>query len=676
MQIKKPRDLTLRDLPNIESPSAAASQIGYLANRPGSPLTWDQSLVQDSPLARPLDQRTFVNRLREKLEKGELLMVYGVTDGRPFNPLVAWREGGSLPARWQVAKSIFGLNLEHKVAQLNDWQITPEQINHLGPGGVGHLSASSFDSDLRAQKAEERAQAKQDQERSLSSPIGAAAAVAPLAVAAQEPEEETKTEKKLHIEVGIFTDGTGNNAGNIDIYREKLKKLCLDPHERGEVGTKECSLRLALMMGASYGSEKTNVFKLFNSYREGTREEKQRTVRVSSIYTSGVGTSTGEDDSLISSATGVGETGILNQADTALEQVVQRIKLYTVTQEIEKLTIDVFGFSRGAATARHVIHEIKQGPAGLLGEKLKRENIRWPKSVKIRFAGLFDTVAGVVSPQHADFSASDAKTKPIHIYLDPTAVEAAVHLTATDECRENFSLNSLANSDGSLPSNFSEISLPGAHSDIGGGYQDVMTEKVMLARNREISGDRTEWPEQTMHWDNLAQIKENTINEGWIGENSIYDKEENLPYIGIKKILQDHPTPRGKVILELEMVRRIRGEYSRVALKIMHTLATESGVPFEKIDSPTQGASLPDELETICQKLLSQTKSGKMNPILSENELKLLKQKYIHHSDNFNSVAGMVGESIATLEVPWDLLLPFKPTEDRIRIVHPNSPEA
>lgn len=49
--------------------------------------------------------------------------------------------------------------------------------------------------------------------------------------------------------MGIFTDGTLNNAGNIEIYRQQVEETCLVPHSNGEIDDAECERRLALLLG-------------------------------------------------------------------------------------------------------------------------------------------------------------------------------------------------------------------------------------------------------------------------------------------------------------------------------------------------------------------------------------------------------------------------------------------
>lgn len=89
-----------------------------------------------------------------------------------------------------------------------------------------------------------------------------------------------------------------------------------------------------------------------------------------------------------------------------------------VTEPIDELVLDVFGFSRGAATARHFVsREIYDTTGSLYGEykgrlvkAFEREGIPWPNKVTVRFLGLFDTVAAVADLDNLDFSAHDADT--------------------------------------------------------------------------------------------------------------------------------------------------------------------------------------------------------------------------------------------------------------------------
>lgn len=58
--------------------------------------------------------------------------------------------------------------------------------------------------------------------------------------------------------------------------------------------------------------------------------------------------------------------------------------------------------------------------------------------------------------------------------LCPGVAEKVFHITATNECRFNFALNSVKPA-------WPELSLPGVHSDIGDGYLPVTKEHLFLA---------------------------------------------------------------------------------------------------------------------------------------------------------------------------------------------------
>lgn len=96
-----------------------------------------------------------------------------------------------------------------------------------------------------------------------------------------------------------FTDGTLNNAGNIEVYRQRVKDECLMPRQQGAIDDDECERRLSLLLGDSYANAASNINKLWGLYREWEEEtEAAKTVGLS-IYTPGAGSKTGDPDSLL-----------------------------------------------------------------------------------------------------------------------------------------------------------------------------------------------------------------------------------------------------------------------------------------------------------------------------------------------------------------------------------------
>ncbi|MGO1502889.1 MAG: hypothetical protein ACTHWH_16575, partial [Marinobacter sp.] len=56
--------------------------------------------------------------------------------------------------------------------------------------------------------------------------------------------------------------------------------------------------------------------------------------------------------------------------------------------------------------------------------------------------------------------------------------------------------------------------------------------------------------------------------------------------------------------------------------------------------------------------------------------LRMIRQRYIHHSDHYNLLEGLSFGQITRFEFPFDSLVPFRPTSSRERKIHFNlSPE-
>jgi hypothetical protein len=73
-----------------------------------------------------------------------------------------------------------------------------------------------------------------------------------------------------------------------------------------------------------------------------------------------------------------------------------------------------------------------------------------------------------------NFYGINGRSNPgVNLELRPSVAQKVFQISAMHECRYNFSLNSIA---GMWP----ELALPGAHSDIGGGYNAGEDEITLL----------------------------------------------------------------------------------------------------------------------------------------------------------------------------------------------------
>ncbi|WP_323754321.1 DUF2235 domain-containing protein [Marinobacter sp.] len=692
MKIVSTWDLRAADLPRLESPFFAAFKaksliLDHAHNANSSDLERMLGRSRASPgggRAARNYRAALVEEVVRRIDDGELWLVHEVVDGEPSAPVVYWRSSGDGQEQWALGDGLANSEIRSSVDALNRHGITPQQLASHGVGGIGHLGASQFDAEYRERQQEEaRQQRSTPQTSSTSLP---AKAVAPLALSTvrNNESEKKKASQEIHLEIGIFTDGTLNNAENSRELEERVAKECVQSFERGEISEEECSYRLALMMGGSYGNAPTNVAKLADLYDRSSSTDSNIIIHRRSVYVGGVGTKTGQGDSLVGAATGMGDTGIISQVEEAFADVASQISELSLAASIGVLNFDLFGFSRGAAAARHAAHEIGLRKHGALGRALAQHQIDWPNNVVIRFVGLFDTVAAVVNPKALDFGAGNHRNDPVQIYLDPAKVGHAVQLVADDEHRENFALNSLRAANGSLSDNFREISLPGAHSDIGGGYPDTQREEVLISPLHLVPPNRVDWPEQTMQWDSLEALKHKKIAEGWIGSFSLPSissvgrhavsdtrKAEIEPSISVVTYRQQHPVPSGRVELGLKMDRQIRGEYSRLGLTVMHELASKRGVPFNAIDPEEAEHRLPEELEPVKNAVLDQVARGIDTPKLSEAHRNLIRQRYTHYSAHYNSFELAHGNTLTSLRIGRNFS-PNAPTDSGERVVYPN----
>lgn len=123
----------------------------------------------------------------------------------------------------------------------------------------------------------------------------------------------------------------------------------------------------------------------------------------------------------------------------------------------DHLPIDIIGYSRGAALARHFGNLINQYVDNGLFSYTSNSRGRITACVDLRFMGLFDTVAqfGVAGSQNANYDLTIA-----------SAWEWVAHAVALHERRWLFPLTTAGDTGGY---NIIEAPFIGAHADIGGG---------------------------------------------------------------------------------------------------------------------------------------------------------------------------------------------------------------
>ena len=380
----------------------------------------------------------------------------------------------------------------------------------------------------------------------------------------------------------------------------------------GAISEEACSAEISQLMEGSYLNAATNVAKLRDLYQLFSTDTVTAENHRIRVYVSGVGTKSGKEDDAWAMGTGMGERGILTKIMLGCQNLADEIYKGAGTR-IDNLVLDIFGFSRGTATARHFVNEVQDGVGGALGQAFQEQGIAWPKNVTIRFLGLFDTVAAVVDVRSGDFS-----------------------------------LNSLREPGGRLPGHFDEWVLPGAHSDIGGGYPENFHEHIQIVQPRKFLGHH---PKESYEHARVLMERRQMINQGWLGPNN---PEATLTVEeAYRRRLKE-----GEVELQFQLWldRRVQTEYSRVALRQMYRLAKDAGMPFDTLNPALEKYALLDELQPIATQITHHINEDQ--PLqLSIQEEALLRQRYIHHSAHYQTAGP---------------LFPFKPAPGSVRRVYPN----
>ncbi|MCS4302475.1 phospholipase effector Tle1 domain-containing protein [Chryseobacterium sp. BIGb0232] len=461
---------------------------------------------------------------------------------------------------------------------------------------------------------------------------------------------------EIHLEIGVFFDGTLNSLKNTEMrqkYRDGknkiesndtddevlIKEAAIDETTKAqekqyeELKNKEISdkdkesdrfLKASHRgwldkqgVDNSYSNDFTNVARM---YKCSQRDEY-------GVYVEGIGTLDGRRDVDDGFQYGSGETGVRGKVRKGCEMVAERIdalkKKHSPEKMLSKITIDTFGFSRGAAAARNFSYEIngnkrpkdveirkktklagyresrsygndgliaeyediwidkdktEVNPAylvdgklpkfGFLGYYLLSKEILTKEELEeleldVRFIGVYDTVSsyeefgdmgalervGYRGPLHATFGSKHNFGDDVEqLQLkNPGPYYKAVHFTAMDEHRENFSLTRFP---GSVEKDF-----PGVHCDIGGAYESgtETVDEIEVADKHPGVGFNS-----YSSWNALKRLEERMeeIKAGhWYHDGQISIKKESHLWI-----FQYH---------KIRGVRFLRKEYSYIPLHFM-----------------------------------------------------------------------------------------------------------
>lgn len=457
-----------------------------------------------------------------------------------------------------------------------------------------------------------------------------------------------KDSREITLTIGVFFDGTGNNAVNT---QNMLQACTADYYDLNTPAAKsvleKCAsdkMGISGVSATSYTNYYTNIHWLSVLYKQDIIPDKG--IVQSAIYIDGIGTKAGEPDHFIGMTLGVADTGIVAKTDEALSllsttiaDTIENIIGNAINTEliINSIEFDIFGFSRGAAGARHFANRISDQDTAVISairQGMEGTTFNGIPSGTIRFIGLFDTVAAIGTPLNG-LNPHSADTGDVRLNLSPSIARQVFHIAAANECRFNFPLNS-------VQPVWPELMMPGAHSDIGGGYLPVTREDLFLTRPATETVTRSQPDEQTrVYRQTMAQLpllQKSAVLAPLLRNSNISVEtwsDSRLPTDRYGQMQK-----RSYAALALRN-RIISNGWSLVVLRLMLEAAKEAGVIFDPVLLKDQELEIPDELLPLYEKALamgSDIRSGRVPQSFSPQELDIIAGKYIHCSAHWNAI--------------------------------------
>lgn len=469
----------------------------------------------------------------------------------------------------------------------------------------------------------------------------------------------------IDITLNIFFDGTQNNKTNTIKGKDYKESNHLDD---------------------SYTNDFSNVARGYDTLATNVPFQQ-------SIYIEGIGTHNEQSDDIFPDvAMGMGDRGVMAKVVKACVEAAKKLSNEKYKgKQVDELKINVFGFSRGAAAARHFLHvanspievvkdnyntvlilapRVYQGilmedarikiPYNSLLKKhgyfaacLLKNEIN-PNRIQFNFTGLYDTVAS-----YGVYHGNDVKDLNLDAIKNSHFV---FQLSADDEYRENFDLTDIT----SAGLNGLEYTLPGVHCDIGGAYNDQEKEVSVLYYKRESIYNKVIHNTDT----EIEKFRQIVINEGWYKPKQVTAGVLRDSDLGteVKGSVDDAETFYTVVGTREDM----RNLYDKIPLKKMFFFSDHFGVKYDgvkisdnhEINNPfLQGVynqlmkymqACSDlrnkyimEKSTDSQSYLNELRQISYLDYINEKDLKTLRNEYLHWSVKANKFGLETRESQA-----------------------------
>lgn len=431
---------------------------------------------------------------------------------------------------------------------------------------------------------------------------------------------ETGSQREVHVDsftINVFFDGTKNNLYNIEhrkknpqMYKGKETASSYESYFNDhsnvsylyQARKQVTNVGWAYIEGIGTGADDINALESNNRYLK----MKGKPLEEKKYYT----------DSTMGFAYGTGPTGIKRRVQQSFEKIQTMVSSDLGNRIPTILVLNVFGFSRGAAAARHFVHKVKTQPRSFIGWNLTRERII------VNFVGLFDTVSsysGTGSPDPELTGAFDDDVKDLHLNFERDYARKVFHLTAADEYRLYFSLTNI---NSAIRHGFGmEVAISGAHADVGGSYASAVQKSFPVRKN--VPGMKN-W------FQNQGFFKENDIN--WLKSRTYQTDMGAIETPETMTATRKHIIPN---------------DYARVAFKIMRlvveTHCSDKSIAFDRDIIKKRETSnfpeiiellneLPYKIQKVSKGSWGQSYNFELSKYYSPEQVRKIRYKYIHWS--------------------------------------------
>ena len=340
------------------------------------------------------------------------------------------------------------------------------------------------------------------------------------------PNKEDVLSNSINVRLNLFFDGTQNNKTNTESRSTNSKNHATYK----KTGNKNDD---------SYENDYTNVARLFDAIDPAAENQVR-------VYIEGIGTEDLKKDTKFPGvATGMGDTGTTAKVTKGcFDAAIQMYEKGYSGKEIDYLYVNIYGFSRGAAAARHFLYVANKNANYSRKKKIDDINTTYHifpeyffndnihqfditventsfidkygyfgaclvyqgmkiKKIVYNFVGIYDTVAsnGVYHGNDVSDLKLNSVSKANYVY----------HIASEDEYRENFDLSNI----NSCGLKGLEIKLPGVHSDIGGSYLNNMKELSVLDNILTVDSEEDRKVAQAIREKRYDSFRKIVVDEGW-----------------------------------------------------------------------------------------------------------------------------------------------------------------